>query len=187
MVTPYRHFRPSVGECRPGKEVDPTAAASRRAAPAWLTVWKRSCASLGQSLGGKPVTHALYIIAYTLAVCVLSFFLNQFAGLDLFIAILSSMLASLLVMQIEGAAAHTRTRRIFRRQIGELRQANAAMRSQLEEARSGWADVAAVLTQKSDAQERKVVGELQMIEGLIREFASNIAEKARHESRDGAV
>jgi cyclic-di-GMP phosphodiesterase, flagellum assembly factor TipF len=129
------------------------------------------------------VIYALYGIAYGLAVAILTFALNQFAAVPLGIAALSSMLAVLMIMQVQGVIAQVQLKRRLAKNVRDLRLAHAATRAELEAARGNWRETADALTQRSDAQQKKMVGELQIIESLIREFAANIAHKAQTEPR----
>jgi cyclic-di-GMP phosphodiesterase TipF (flagellum assembly factor) len=125
------------------------------------------------------VIYALYGIAYGLAVAILTFALNQFAGVALGVAGLSSILASLMIMQVQGLTAQAKLKHRLAKNIRDLRLAHAATRAELDSAQGKWRETADALTQKTDAQQKKMVGELQIIEGLIREFATNIAHKAQ--------
>ena len=78
-------------------------------------------------------------------------------------------------------ALQFRIARLRRRQIRELeedmedlRAADSAMRKALEDTKRKVAEVTYAIAQKSDAQERKMAGELQILEGLVRGFASNM-------------
>ena len=82
------------------------------------------------------------------------------------------------------AQLHTLTlkgieKRRIAREFKRLESANATFKSELDETKKKMSEVAATLVKKGDAQEKKVIGELQIIEGLIREFASSIAKKAK--------
>jgi len=78
-------------------------------------------------------------------------------------------------------ALQFRIARLRRRQIRELeedmedlRAADGAMRKALEDTKRKVAEVTFAIAQKSDAQERKMAGELQMLESLVRGFALNM-------------
>ncbi len=71
--------------------------------------------------------------------------------------------------------------------MDQLRAANLSIRSELEDAREKMTDVSLALAKKTELQEKKMVGELQIIEGLIREFAGSIANRAKRESPQSAV
>lgn len=53
-----------------------------------------------------------------------------------------------------------------------LSASNASVKAELDEARRKIADVTTALAKRSDAQEKKVIGELQLIETMIRNFAT---------------
>ena len=69
----------------------------------------------------------------------------------------------------------------LKKDVRDLKFAYQSVKTQLEETRKKMADVTMALAKRSDAQEKKVVGELQLLEGLIREFAGNIARKSKDE------
>ena len=78
-------------------------------------------------------------------------------------------------------ALQFRIARLRRRQIRELeedmedlRAADGAMRKALEDTKRKVAEVTFAIARKSDAQEKKMAGELHIIEGLVRNFASNM-------------
>ena len=62
--------------------------------------------------------------------------------------------------------------------MDNLRAANVAIKTALDDTKRQMADVTLALARKSDTQEKKVVGELRIIENLIREFAASASRKA---------
>jgi cyclic-di-GMP phosphodiesterase TipF (flagellum assembly factor) len=74
-----------------------------------------------------------------------------------------------------------------RRQIRELeedmedlRATDSAIRSALEDTKRKVAEVTFAIAQKSDAQERKMAGELQILERLVKGLASNVERNTEH-------
>jgi len=62
----------------------------------------------------------------------------------------------------------------------DLRATDGAMRNALEDTKRKVAEVTFAIAQKSDAQERKMAGELQILENLVRGLASNVETNAGH-------
>ena len=104
--------------------------------------------------------------------------LNQFLGMSQLSSGFASALLFIMAMQAHGGILRGRLKRVREREIDTLKDANVAIRAELTDTRQKMADVTTALAVRSDAQEKKVVGELQMLEGLIREFATNIARKS---------
>ena len=84
-------------------------------------------------------------------------------------------------------ALQFRIARLRRRQIHELeedmedlRAVDSAIRNALEDTKRKVAEVTFAIAQKSDAQERKMAGELHILEGLVRGLASNMEKTAEH-------
>jgi cyclic-di-GMP phosphodiesterase TipF (flagellum assembly factor) len=61
----------------------------------------------------------------------------------------------------------------------DLRAANFEIKTAFENTKKTIAEVTLAIAKKTEAREKKITSELQLIEGLIREFASNIAAKAQ--------
>ena len=99
--------------------------------------------------------------------------------LDLVSTGLAAALLTIAVLQ--GRNAFRRARRMHEIEDGmeDLRNANMAVKTALDDTKKKVAEVTLAIAQKSDAREKKITGELQIIEGLVREFASNIAVRPR--------
>ena len=81
--------------------------------------------------------------------------------------------------QFHTLALKRSERRRIDGEIARLETLNGAVRTDLEEARRKMTEVTAALAKRGEIQEKKVIGELQIIEGLIREFAAAMARKAK--------
>lgn len=64
--------------------------------------------------------------------------------------------------------------------LEDLRAANEAVRAALDDTKRQVAQATLAIAQKSDAREKKITGELQIIEGLIRDFATNATRAKAH-------
>ncbi len=119
------------------------------------------------------LTAAAFIVAVTAA------WFMSLTGTQPVLAMLMAAALFTLFLQCQGAMLRGRLRRHMDKHISDLRVANASVKTQLEDTRKKMAEVTMALAKRSESQEKKVVGELQMLEGLIREFASNIAHKSK--------
>src|SRR5204863_3192025 len=81
-----------------------------------------------------------------------------------------------------------RSRRLYELQYGmeDLRAANQAVTAALDSTKRQMAEATLAIAQKSDAREKKITGELQIIEGLIRGFASNVTNKTQQQALPAA-
>ena len=126
--------------------------------------------------------HALinFLLATAAAFAAFAFgwVLNQFLGVPAISSTILGVLAFVLSAQAYGSLLRSRFRRIFEHELDSLKEANETIKHELTDTKRKMTDVTTALAMRGDAQEKKVVGELQMLEGLIREFATNIAHKS---------
>lgn len=85
--------------------------------------------------------------------------------------------AALIASAVFAWAVIARTR--IAKEIEALKRVDDVIRGELGEIKASMAEMTAKFTQRNEAQERKMAGELQMLEGLIREFAGNIARVSK--------
>jgi cyclic-di-GMP phosphodiesterase TipF (flagellum assembly factor) len=83
-------------------------------------------------------------------------------------------------LQLRNAHARRRQIRELEEDMEDLRAADIAMCTALEDTKRKVAEVTFAIAKKSDAQERKMAGELQILEGLVRTFASNMDGTKEH-------
>jgi cyclic-di-GMP phosphodiesterase TipF (flagellum assembly factor) len=81
----------------------------------------------------------------------------------------------LLMLQLRAGRQRKRLAREIAEDMDDLRAANVSIKTTLDDTKRQMADVTLALAQKSEQQEKKVVGELQIIESLIRDFAARRA------------
>jgi cyclic-di-GMP phosphodiesterase, flagellum assembly factor TipF len=82
------------------------------------------------------------------------------------------------ILQIREIRRRRALSHALKKEINSLRGAQALTRKALDATGAKMDVVACELAQKSEAREKKFVGELQMIECLIRDFATGIARRA---------
>lgn len=81
--------------------------------------------------------------------------------------------------QMHGAILGRRRRRRAAREIAQLKLANTEFVHALEETEARIDEVKKSSDARANEQSRKIVAELQILEGLMREFASRISEKSK--------
>jgi cyclic-di-GMP phosphodiesterase TipF (flagellum assembly factor) len=102
---------------------------------------------------------------------------HQIFRLDLVWTGLAAALMVIAALQIRGAILRARRLREIEEDMADLRAANVSVKAALEDTRKNVAGVTLALAQKNEAREKKITGELQIIEGLVREFATSVATK----------
>lgn len=125
------------------------------------------------------MTNALIFAIYTMAAATLALFLRLLGLTDDKGAILLGVVVVLLALQLHGALMRRRAQRIAKREIADLKRANREFVRALEETQVRIEDVKTTAAARANEQGRKIVAELQMLEGLMREFSSRIAERAK--------
>jgi cyclic-di-GMP phosphodiesterase TipF (flagellum assembly factor) len=108
--------------------------------------------------------------------------LHQFAGVDASLSAVSGAFLSLFMLQLRASVTRAHERRIFEHDLTALRTANFEMRAALDDAKKNMTDATVALAQRSDSQEKKLTGDLQLIERLIREFATRTMARAAVEA-----
>src|SRR3981081_4372134 len=101
-----------------------------------------------------------------------------FFQLDMIFVGIAAAILFHFIMQFRIASVRRRQIVELEEDMEDLRAADIAMRAALEDTKRKVAEVTFAIAKKSDAQERKMAGELQMLESLVRGFASNM-EKTR--------
>jgi cyclic-di-GMP phosphodiesterase TipF (flagellum assembly factor) len=124
------------------------------------------------------LVNIILLLLYGLSSAMLAISLRLFAGMDPQMAAISGAASFTVVTQLHGGISRWSMRRRLGGDIDELKRANAQVKTELDETRKRMAEATLVLAKRSESQEKKVVGELQIIEGLLREFAASISRKA---------
>ena len=122
----------------------------------------------------------LIVGAFALLSAAGSWTLAQFAHLDQISSALAGLILFLFLMQCRAARLRAREQEEIEDSFKDVRATNFAIQQALEDSKVKIAEVATALDKKTDAQEKKVTSELQIIERLIREFAGNIAAKSKN-------
>jgi cyclic-di-GMP phosphodiesterase, flagellum assembly factor TipF len=88
----------------------------------------------------------------------------------------------LLMFQIDGSVLRRRLAKKQNKEIQSLKKSGAAVEKALAETQARVDDVTRTMEARAHAQNKKIVSELQVLESLMKEFATKISDKARHEA-----
>jgi cyclic-di-GMP phosphodiesterase TipF (flagellum assembly factor) len=94
----------------------------------------------------------------------------------------STFLLVLVAIQIRNAILRARRMREIEKDMEDLRAANTDLRSALQSTQRKVAEATLAIATKSDAREKKITSELQLIERLVREFAVSAQARAERAS-----
>lgn len=125
------------------------------------------------------MTNALIVAIYAMATAAAAVALNILGLVSVPMAVLAGLVAFLFAAQVHAGAHRGRERRMFAREIQGLKKAGRQTQTVLEETRAKMEEMNAAIEERSNAQGKKIVSELKMLEGLMREFAGRITEKAK--------
>jgi cyclic-di-GMP phosphodiesterase TipF (flagellum assembly factor) len=123
------------------------------------------------------MTRFLIMLTCFFACATLGAALALFSGWP--IGILSGALAFLFTQQITAAILRRRDKRATAREIATLRQMSLEFEEAVAGTRQRMDDLTQQLEVRTDAQGKKIVSELRMLESLMREFASRVSKSAR--------
>jgi cyclic-di-GMP phosphodiesterase, flagellum assembly factor TipF len=121
----------------------------------------------------------LLVVIYALASILVGSLVGLYQGPAT--GVLCSFIAFLLTVQVDAAVLRGRDRTTQAGEIASLRRANAAVQKALAETTAKMEEVTKAVEARATAQSKKIVSELQMLESLMREFASRISNKAKLE------
>jgi cyclic-di-GMP phosphodiesterase TipF (flagellum assembly factor) len=94
---------------------------------------------------------------------------------------LAGFVGFLVLAEMQSGFARRKQARAARHDIAKLRQATKELAVALNDTHAKIEDVKSAVEAKSSAQSRKIVSELQVLESLMREFATRISEKSKPE------
>jgi cyclic-di-GMP phosphodiesterase TipF (flagellum assembly factor) len=99
---------------------------------------------------------------------------RMFLQLDMIFVGMAAAILLHFALQFRIARLRRRQIRELEEDMEDLRATDSAIRSALEDTKRKVAEVTFAIAQKSDAQERKMAGELQILERLVKGLASNV-------------
>jgi len=125
------------------------------------------------------MTNAIIVFTSAMLAAIGSLLLAIFNVVEFPVAILAGAALFLGITQIHAAILRKREKRQTRTEIARLKQANKEIRVALQETHGHIEQVKATVEAKANAQSKKIVAELQVLESLMRDFAGKIATSAR--------
>ncbi|HSC60377.1 MAG TPA: EAL domain-containing protein [Rhizomicrobium sp.] len=125
------------------------------------------------------MTNAIIVFTTAMLAAIGSLLLAIFNVVDFPVAILAGAAVFLGITQIHAAILRKREKRTVRSEIARLKQANKEFRVIINETHAKIEDVKVSAEAKANAQSKKIISELQVLESLMRDFAGKIANSAR--------
>ncbi len=127
------------------------------------------------------MTNALIAATYMMASAALAVVLNASGTAGPLMAAICGLIVFLLAAHLHSRTLNARQARATRREIAGLKRANREFAKALEDSGEKMRAMNAHLEARANAQSRKIVAELQVLESLMKDFAGKIAEKAKAE------
>ena len=131
------------------------------------------------------MTRALIIATYLLASATAGTAIFMVAGVGT--GLLATVVLALCCTQIHGGLRRRRDKTIADREIAGLKRVSFQFEQALSDTRIKMDDMSKAIEAKSNAQSKKIVAELQVLETLMRDFASKVAGSAKKEPLDGTL
>ncbi|HEX3673053.1 MAG TPA: EAL domain-containing protein [Rhizomicrobium sp.] len=98
---------------------------------------------------------------------------------------LAGLMGFLVLAQIQAGFGRRRQTKQSRHEMAKLKQNTKELAAALSETHARIEDVKSAIEAKSSAQSKKIVSELQVLESLMREFATRITEKSKPQEEPG--
>ncbi|HEY1631390.1 MAG TPA: EAL domain-containing protein [Rhizomicrobium sp.] len=92
---------------------------------------------------------------------------------------LAGFVSFLVIAQVQASFGRRKQVRAQKHEVAKLKQATRELAAALTETHAKIEDVKSAIEAKSTAQSKKIVSELQVLESLMREFATRISEKSK--------
>jgi cyclic-di-GMP phosphodiesterase TipF (flagellum assembly factor) len=131
----------------------------------------------GRTAKDRFMTRALVVATYLLASATVGTALFMVAGVS--IGLLTTFVLALACTQIHAALRRRRDKRINDREIAGLKRVSFQFEQALNDTRVKMDDMSKAIDAKTSAQNKKIVAELQVLETLMRDFASKVANGAK--------
>ncbi|MEJ0026385.1 MAG: EAL domain-containing protein [Rhizomicrobium sp.] len=122
------------------------------------------------------MTRALIVATYLLACATAATAMFMVAGVP--IGLLTGVVLALGCTQTHAAIRRRRDKRIADREIAGLKRVSFQFEQALNDTRVKMDDMSKAIEAKTSAQNKKIVAELQVLETLMREFASKVSGRA---------
>jgi cyclic-di-GMP phosphodiesterase, flagellum assembly factor TipF len=126
------------------------------------------------------MTRALIVMTYLMASATVATAVFMVAGVP--VGLLAGAVLALGCTQIHAALRRRRDKRRADREIAGLKRVSFQFEQALNDTRSKMDDMSKAIEAKTSAQNRKIVAELQVLESLMRDFASKVSNSAKKEA-----
>ncbi|HWA31330.1 MAG TPA: EAL domain-containing protein, partial [Rhizomicrobium sp.] len=125
------------------------------------------------------MANVLIVFINAMLCAIAGMLLAIFNVVELPVAIIGGTAAFLCLVQIHAAILRKREKRKTTSDIARLKQQNKEFRVIINETHAKIDQVKSVAEAKANAQSKKIVAELQVLESLMRDFAGKVANSAR--------
>jgi len=122
------------------------------------------------------MTRALIVVTYLMASATVGTALFMVSGIP--VGLLTAGVLAVACSQIHAGYRRRREKRITDREITGLKRVSFQFEQALNDTRAKMDDVSKAIEAKHSAQNRKIVAELQVLESLMRDFASKVSRNA---------
>ncbi len=126
------------------------------------------------------MTRALIVATYLMACATAATAIFMVAGLPT--GLLTGVVLVLGCTQIHAGLGRRRDKRVADREIAGLKRVSFHFEQALTDTRAKMDDLSKAIEAKTSAQNKKIVAELQVLETLMREFASKVSNSAKKEA-----
>jgi len=123
--------------------------------------------------------NVLIVMTYATACALVAGATGMWLGLPISQALMMAVIGTTICAQIHLGFLRRRDKKRLARDIKMLKSAGLSFQKSLEDTSGKIAEITQVIEVKTNENNRKIVAELQMLEGLMREFASRISDKAK--------
>ncbi|MBI1330418.1 MAG: EAL domain-containing protein [Alphaproteobacteria bacterium] len=130
------------------------------------------------------MVNVVLVVLYVLAGAAASLGLAVFGPAEPALCAMVGVVVFLALMQAHSGVRRGLDRRDTRRQFAMLKQATQETAVALQDANARIEAVKAATAARADAQSKKIVSELKVLESLMRDFATRISEKAKEVPAD---
>jgi len=125
------------------------------------------------------MTRALIVATYLLACATVATAMFMVAGVS--IGLLTGVVLALGCTQTHAAFRRRRDKRVADREIAGLKRVSFQFEQALNDTRIKMDDMSKAIDARTSAQNKKIVAELQVLETLMREFATKVSGRAKLE------
>lgn len=126
------------------------------------------------------MVRALLIVIYALLAAILGSLAGMMQNLPT--GVVTAFISLLMMLQVDNGVLRRRFVKQQKKEIAGLKKSTASVQKALAETQARVDQVSQAMEARAHAHNKKIVSELQVLESLMKEFASKITDKARHEA-----